>query len=229
MARLKLRWLGTFSKGARGSVALNFAPSGAANCDPMCPHYKGACYALRAERSGRRDNLVAKLIRHYKRGLRFVCNEARAELALLGSVPWFRFSAFGSVPNRIGALQLDALRALIALAQAKGARVHFPVETERKARYYRKRLGDLVCVRESATNKARFLDATTATSFVVGTLDVPMSARIAEALSVAKEKRARGRACALCPAITSRAREIHCGECTLCANDKVDIIYPCHA
>jgi hypothetical protein len=69
-------------------------------------------------------------------------------------IPWVRISTNGSLPQpaavRRNRLFKTAFRSLVQWCQQHGIPAHIPVETYRKARFYRALLGDLGVVRESA-------------------------------------------------------------------------------
>ena len=115
--------LGAFSKGCAGSVALNFAPSGSANCETSCPWHPATtsphavpggarCYAAKVERY-RSATLLPKLQRHAAAGAEAVIAAADLELrAMAYRLPWFRVSAFGPMPPVVP----DGFRGLLAVS-----------------------------------------------------------------------------------------------------------------
>jgi hypothetical protein len=158
---------GTFSKGVRGALALNFGRSGGANCATSCRHHPahyrpgesraGLCYALVVEHRHDRAQLAAKLDRHEALAPSMIAGRALVELgalALRGVVPpWLRISTSGAVPAPAAALAdrrfLPLFRELLTKARDIGTPVHFPVESAEKADFYRAHVGDIVTVRES--------------------------------------------------------------------------------
>ena len=103
--------LGTFGKGVRGSLSFNWSASGGKNCDTNCrmhPDTKRAdkiagtpCYAMRLEMvyAGVKRSLQSREdIPPWK-----LCGMALVELQSLEargvSIPWFRFSVDGSLPQ----------------------------------------------------------------------------------------------------------------------------------
>lgn len=248
--------LGTFSKAASG-LSLNFSRSGGINCDTGCEHHPqstaitddgekpdGKCYAVILEARPDRKQLHDKLERAEQLGAVQVVGKALMELQDLeakNALPdWLRFSTDGSVPNpdRVTALFITQLRALLSWCRSHGVRVHFPVETEQKAQFYRRAVGDLVVIRESATGRKRFLRAVEACSAVVGKVGTTYRQRIEAARDLAAEKRDRGTRCIVCPAVVAgfRARmkngrkndRAKCGPCDACARDGVHVVYPLH-
>lgn len=237
--------LGSFSKGASGSLALNFAPSGGANCATSCPYHPestaanaapgGArCYAARCEARPDRAGLAAKLERHAAAGADAVIEAATAELAARGwRLPWLRISAFGSVP----AVPPQRLRAMLERLRDAGTPVHLPVETSRKARRYRQAVGDIVAVRESVATLRRWRTAPGPVSGVAGSMADSPRERVASAKAAAADRARRtGRRVVVCPAVAERALRgrratgsAKCGRCTACADPAVDIVYPAHA
>lgn len=243
--------LGTFSKAAHG-LSLNFNVSGGANCATACPHHPDstapdadrACYAVFLENRPDRGALLTKLQRAGMMRPHEVVGKALLELIDLeqrGKLPdWLRISTDGSVPNQSDcyALFIDQLRALLAWCRQHGVRVHFPVETESKARFYRRAVGDLVTIRESAVSRKRFLRASEASSAVAGSAGTKYEERIQAARKLAEEKRDTGARCIVCPAVVAGFRQrmkngrknprAKCGPCDACSRDGVHVVYPLH-
>lgn len=161
---------GTFSKGVKGSIALNFGQSGGANCATSCRHHPlhyaaaetaadraGKCYAAVVESRHDRVQLADKLARHEVLPASTIVGRAMVEfsaLVLRGIVPpWLRISTSGAVPEPAAAVAdrrfIPLLRELLAAAKKAGTPVHFPVESAEKAAFYRERVGDLATIRES--------------------------------------------------------------------------------
>jgi len=162
--------LGSFGKGVPGSASLNFGLSGGANCETSCRHHPehehakanpaDACYAWILEKRHDRTQLRDKLARHDRLPASVIVRRAHLELereALYGKAPrpWFRFSTDGSLPGRKKAMGdskfRGAFRALAEFIVARSGRdrIHLPVESAKKARFYRELVGDIVTVRES--------------------------------------------------------------------------------
>jgi hypothetical protein len=157
----------TFSKGVKGAIALNFGVSGGANCATSCRHHPshyrpgetraGLCYAAVVENRDDRAGLAAKLERHESIRASVIVGRALVEfsaMALRGvSVPWFRFSTNGALPEpataRADRRFVPLLRELLIALRGRSVPVHFPVESAEKAAFYRSIAGDLVTVRES--------------------------------------------------------------------------------
>jgi hypothetical protein len=161
---------GSFSKGVKGALALNFGQSGGANCATSCRHHPihfatggqsenddGECYAVVVERRHDRVQLAHKLERHEQLPASTIVGRAMVEfgaLVLRGIVPpWLRISTSGAVPTPAAALAdrrfIPLLRELLTSAKSAGTPVHFPVESAEKAAFYREHVGDLVTIRES--------------------------------------------------------------------------------
>jgi hypothetical protein len=161
---------GTFSKGTKGSLSLNFGQSGGVNCATSCRHHPihfaaggeregedGECYAIVVERRADRAQLANKLERHESLPASTIVGRALVEfgaLVLRGIVPpWLRISTNGAVPAPAAAIAdrrfIPLLRQLLAAAKKAGTPVHFPVESAEKAGFYRAQIGDLAVVRES--------------------------------------------------------------------------------
>jgi hypothetical protein len=162
--------LGSFSKGVENSAAVNFGLSGGANCETSCRHHPehpnaianpaDGCYAWILEKRHDRVQLHNKLGRHERLPASVIAQRAHLELereALYDKPPrpWVRFSTGGSLPGRKKALRDSkfsaAFRALVEFAVMRSGRdrIHLPVETAGKARFYRELVGDIVTVRES--------------------------------------------------------------------------------
>ena len=158
---------GSFSKGIKGALALNFGVSGGANCATSCRHHPahysggadraGLCYANVVENRHDRVQLAAKLSRHENLPASTIVGRAMVELsALVGrgrAVPWLRVSTSGAVPTPAAAAAdrrcLPLLREVLTVAKNAGIPVHFPVESAEKAEFYRSAIGSLATVRES--------------------------------------------------------------------------------
>lgn len=252
--------LGYFTKALPGSVSVNFGVSGGKNCDGGClhnPNYDGptpeladkACYAATGEHSFKGAYTLAKLVRHEQWGPAQVIGKATYELQELirkgQTIPWVRISTNGSIPQPWEAtpLFISQLRTFLKIALAHGAKIHFPVESAAKAEFYREKVGDLVCVRESLQSVDAITETSGAVSFVVGAeiVDGPdiYQRRVDAAKAAAKlRKHATGRNTIVCPAVTSswkrrtkagkNSAPIKCGLCPLCSNRDADVVYPWH-
>lgn len=253
--------LGSFSKAIDGSVALNFSQSGGKNCDLSCIYHpenhsmpeKNRCYAARAEIRPDRKALKDKLKRHEIDGAAETATKALEELKQIcktQKIPWLRISAFGSVPQPRHASKkfIKTTKKLFAFAKNNGILVHFPVETERKAQFYRKHTKNLVVVRQSVQSHDEWIGCLGPSSIVAGNSQLSQMERIAESKRLANIRiQATGRKTIVCPAVassyinternrikTGKYRKIQgdpkakCGNCTACANPKVDIVYPSH-
>jgi hypothetical protein len=242
--------LGTFSKGCEGSVALNFGVSGGASCDNGCVAKQlNDCYAITNENRPDRKQLKNKALRHEATPPGILCGMAQVELQRKldkgYTLRWFRYSASSTVPQpeEADGLFVTQFRNLTKFVVKQGAGVHLPVESPRKAKFYRDLVGDLVCVRESLQKPGEHLTTQGAVSFIAGreikTGRNIRDRRIQLARQMARERReATGRNTIVCPAIVSswqiaakrwdKARKIHCGHCNACENELVDIVYPHH-
>lgn len=252
--------LGTFSKGIENSVSINFGLSGGANCETSCQHHpenNGACYAVRAETRPDRKELTKKLEGHEAMPAYKVCGKALIELRELTrrgySIPWVRFSTNGSLPSakkvRENKLFRTQFRKLVEFCVENEIPVHIPVESNKKARFYRSLVGDIVTIRESIQNKKRFESAVGAVSIAVGA-GKKLNDRIDSAREVSRNRTEKtGRKTVVCPAVVSSFRyklknrglsaakktelknrysKAKCGACTACAQSDVDIVYPIH-
>jgi len=252
--------LGTFSKGIENSVSINFGVSGGANCETSCQHHPvndGACYAVRAEIRPDRQELTNKLVRHEAMPAALVCGKALYELQSLvikgKIIPWVRFSTNGSLPKpddvRENKLFVSQFRKLVEFCVKNGIPVHIPVESHKKARFYRSLIGDLVTIRESVQNVKRFPTAAGQVSIAIGH-GLPLRNRVSAAATLAKSRTNKtGRKTVVCPAVVSsfnyklnsrgltaeeksklklRYSKAKCGACVACASADVDVVYPIH-
>jgi O-acetyl-ADP-ribose deacetylase (regulator of RNase III) len=269
MARLTLNVmnqtpvLGSFGKGIEGSYSLNYGQSSGKNCDKSCPHHyqstaenaTNACYATRSETY--RLALKNRLQRHEKCGAYQITRKAIREIQHLidtGHKPkWLRFSVAGSVPQPedVTVPFRKALRELLDLCEANEIPVHFPVETNRKARFYRRIVGGRCVIRESTHDEQAFVLTGGQTSFVGGTSEMSKKERLEDSKRLATLRtEATGRKAIVCPAVATKyyaydraraAGKTHqeaqketgsplakCGSCTCCADATKDIIYPLH-
>jgi len=134
---------------------------------------------------------------------------------------------------------------LVSVLNARRIPIHFPVETARKAAYYKQVLRGLnIVVRESATSKRRFLSAPGAIAFVGGNRDMTLLERVIASKELAAERTKRsGRKCVVCPAVISSFKKmamvrqgknistfktVQCGQCISCSKSDVDTVYPMH-
>ena len=231
--------LSTFSKAVNGAVALNFGLSGGANCDTACQYHPKStsphasdriarCYAHTCENRGDRKQLKNKLQRHESYTAEAIIDRAILEYKLnKESIPWVRFSSFGSVPKKVPAN-------FRKLCKAITCPIHLPVESHSKYEAYTKAVGDICTVRTSVPVED-FNNYPHACSTVVGCMSVKPRVRTKMALRVARERKAvTGRITKVCPAIAAvqlrtGSKRAKCGACTLCADSSIDIVYPVHA
>ena len=230
--------LGTFSKATNGAIALNFSESGGANCSSKCEALKkGVCYAIHVERM--KPSVQVSGERKRKLGFAGLCRayQARIETKVTKgeTIPWIRFSTFGSVPNR--PLSGDEMRAFADLVRSFPADtpVHFPVETRQKAERFRAIAVafDLnLVVRESAQSDA-LLRKSMAEGKQVSRIvfdGATQKDRLENARAIAKRSRGKARVCpAIASTILKATKKVKCGQCTLCARaDVTAILYPQH-
>lgn len=223
--------LGSFGKGIKGAVTANFSRSGGANCDSGCSLKGNGCYAETLEK--RKGSIARSGELREEIGFLATCQDLekdlRTKLACGNSIPWFRFSAFGSLPNRL--LTKEEQSAFLSLVNAipKETPIHFPVEAAWKAAYYR----ELISRSNKPTTIVRL-------SFHgKGEPDGPFSIVFKEGktrrerLGLAKEF-ARKISARVCPAIACtflrvpKGKQIKCGAgCNACA-EPGNVIYPLH-
>ena len=246
--------LGTFSKGASGSVQLSLAPSGGRHCATSCRHHPangGGCYAARAEVRPDRKQLKSKLERHEETEPRTLYTRANAELlgmiatadALGERVPWFRLAAFGSLPGRASLTDLEAFRTMIRTAADAGIPVHVPLETRAKfakydaamdGLYYKSGpLEGLDVVPRLSLSRRRPGSVAVESSQVGGAPGTSRADAVAESRELANHERRNGGRAVVCPAVltgpkfakrSENVRRVHCGECTACADPRVSLV-----
>lgn len=233
--------LGSFGKGIKGSVSLNFGTSGGDNCPTQCPYHPQStsdhaepaaarCYAATCENRPDRQNLLAKLQRAEIVEGRIVIMAAIRELdRLKNTPPWFRFSTFGSVPIT----PPEGLRELVQ-SLPRGT-VHLPIYGADTVASYRAAIGDIVTVRESVPIADVLAGHHVGhVSTVVGSMEARPADRLDAAKAIQRAERARGRWAVVCPAIAATilrtgSKDAKCGNCRACALDIVDtILYPVH-
>ena len=242
--------LGVFGKGIKGSIAFNYGESCGPDCDLNCPYHfqsisKHAvaqdvrCYAYKIERRYDRVALANKLHRHQVTSRESLTLQAHAEVKKIKAskrhpITWFRFSAFGSVPNE----PPRALRPLCEELEQDKIDVHLPAESWTKTRRYRKELKGLkVAVRRSCHTVRAFLRASikdNPLSVVAGTMAQTPRERVAQSRVVAKRRsRVTNRKTVVCPAVAAihlrpGSKTAKCGNCTACADSQIDVVYPAH-
>mgnify|MGYP003633229960 FL=1 len=168
-----------------------------------------------------------------KRELGFVqlCQAYQAKIEKLPSIPWIRFSTFGSVPNRrLTGAEMEAFASLVR-SFPQGTPVHFPVETREKAERFRAIAVafdlDLV-VRESCQSDRRMREAAGPSSRIVFD-GATKRERLANAVTLAKSLEGARVCPAIAATILRRPKPVKCGQCTLCARPDVRmILYPQH-
>ena len=143
------------------------------------------------------------------------------------AIPWFRFSSFGSAPNKPTARGKGFIAAMVRLASLLDPRTtHFPIEGNAKAELYR-RILPAFTIRESLQSKKRLQNFDKQCSIVVGDWSQTPKERADVARAVAKDiKNTRNKTAIVCPAVVSDSK---CGQCRACASPLVDlVVYPLH-
>jgi hypothetical protein len=217
--------LGEFGKGIKGSYHLSFGMSAGKHCLNSCIHKAMDCYAVKTERF--RSALGKKQERHENTHPTLLVNRAIMEVQTKKAIPWFRFSSFGSAPNKTVARGKGFVAAMVRLSGLLDPRkTHFPVESKSKAEFYR-RILPAFTIRESLQSKKRLQDFNKQASIVVGEWSQTPLERAETARATAREvKRTRGKTAVVCPAVVSNSK---CGQCTACASPLVDlVVYPLH-
>ena len=224
--------LGVFSKGIPDSRTHNYSRSATSNCDKGCRQLREKkCYAERIEKVY--TTLGDRLLRHERIPPENLNYLAIAELNTIKRLDWFRFSAFGSVPKskdyrrKAFRASMDKLFTALVKKIGRADRIHLPVESHAKAKAYREMADPHgICVRESLQSTSRLKDLRGPASIVVGTADQTPAERHKQVLKMATELRSKGLSCVGCPAVL---RDSKCGQCTACADKRVDlVIYPLH-
>ncbi len=225
--------IGTFGKGVPGSITLNFAPSGGANCSNTCAMKGAGCYAQATE--NRKPSITVNLTRKHENRSAFLTWLAEVWQPN-ASIPWIRFSSFGSVPfpGELLRTEKDAFRTLANKVHA--FKVHFPVETKDKYRSYEAFGFDTVRLSlQQATEQKILANARVGYRLSAVTASDPASklsplrGAIQAARALAARLRSRGIKVVVCPAIGDRTHTRKCGRCTACADNRIAvIIYPKH-
>ena len=220
--------IGTYGKGIAGSATINFTVSGGKHCDDSCPLKGNGCYA---EQTGKvKPSITVNLERKEANFSDFIAAVASDKgIAKIENAPWVRFAAFGSIPAPTTWTEKDRenMRKIAQAAESHG-RYHFPIETVEKARALHEVGFTRVRVSDGASVEAR-LNGFPVSIVVTGekrAVGKNKRQHAAPAFAKAKAYRKNGVNAKVCPAITGSAK---CGECTMCANNDVDIvIYPMH-
>jgi len=127
-----------------------------------------------------------------------------------------------------------AFRAANVQAVESGADVHLPTESVRKARVLRRLLAGVGVVVRRSVQSTRVSDLLRARDHRAFTVYAPghkvtagqvgklqKRANIAAAHDLAREVRASGSSCVVCPYSASGRL---CGDCRACASDRVDVV-----
>lgn len=232
---------GSFSKGVKGSLSLNFSKSGGRHCDPSCPLLGVVCYAQSVEKLYRNvaDQLQA---RESAGGFTKLLQSATSpdNLAKLETAPWFRFSVLGSIPapNTWTRAQRQMLKTLADHTPTN--LTHFPVETIAKAKALanlgfnpRVSHGAHVPALKAGIPASISLQMTRKNGSPVRVthtnkkkLAHQAHAKLREMVANLEKPLKRKITAKVCPAIIGNAK---CGKCTMCGNSEVDLIaYPIH-
>jgi hypothetical protein len=222
--------IGSFGKGIKGSVTVNFGISGGSNCDDSCTLKGNGCYAITTEAV--KPSITVNLERKQNNLTQYLTELTSPKaLAKFNAAPWIRASAFGSIPapEQITDDQYSLLKDLATGITNKA--IHWPVETLDKARLLR-----------SVGFNPRYsagLDVSKAISAVIQGFNTSVviqgpkratgknKRKHSEPAFIAmKDLSSQGITSKVCPAIAGSAK---CGACKLCADPKIDvIIYPMH-
>lgn len=209
-------------------------------CDSAAVNPTRACYAslIEYKRGSVRNKLAVIEETPASYVWDMVIDEIDALETMGQSIPWARISTNGSVPNadHITPRFITRLRDALTLLNSLDMPIHFSVESASKARLYRKHVGDLVCVRESARTAQRFITADGAVSTTGGERGDKLRVRIDKSKELCRKRTvATGRPAYPCPAIMATFRlklrerskesaKSHCGGCKLCAEARFEIV-----
>ena len=215
--------------------AFNFSASGGHSiyCDKNCKMYDNGCYAVNSEK--RQGNLKTSGKRRELKPVQ-VCNSARLQFRTLRN-KWARLSSRGSVPKVSQARKIrgfvDAFAAMISEIVESGSKIHFPVESSSKRKFYQVICDSVkpgaVVVRESVQSLRACLRSTAPRAFVVGASydGLGIAGRLKEAHKLARKIRAGGQSAIVCPKIKPRGYSgtvAKCGDCTACADGRVLVV-----
>jgi hypothetical protein len=233
--------IGTFGKGIKGSVAVNFSQSGSAICSDSClAKTLGLCYAIALEKI--KSNVALNGARKEKNYpfLFQVLGNHTPTIKKIVNAPWVRFSAFGAFPDPSMLSDTDRenfgklathLKPLI-----DDGRVHFPTETVSKYSFlksigFKPRLSFQRNVDAAISFKGR--------SSVMVKEEKKFTANLKHrkpihSLETLRKINASGKRAKICPAIVNK--KIKCGTdpkndirgCIACGSDVDIIIYPEH-
>jgi len=229
--------LGSFGKAINGSVSANFGQSAGANCSRKCRYYGRGCYAVGIER--RKPSVSKSGLYREQQGFLVTCMQLASDLRQRvergDEIPWFRFSSFGSVPNR--PLTGPEEIAFVSLCKAipKGTPVHFPVESGEKASRYRTlfaRHGINIVVRESIQSRRSLPKgfARGQVSIGGGQVGKPLRENLKSSRALARKLGSSSRVCPAIAATAMRRNPVKCGQCNFCARPDIKtIIYPIHS
>jgi hypothetical protein len=213
-----MKILGSYGKGTKDSVTINYGRSAGILCDTKCAHHPDStlknapkdCYAVRIESRPDRVQLKNKLDRHESTSPAILTAIALLEIQALvaaGQKPDFvRISTNGAVPpkSQWEPMFETNFRALMSYCSQQNIPVHFPTETDEKAEDYRELVGDYVTVRESihvSDDVSAFVHASGAVSTSIGA-GLPLLERIEVSQKLCDDRRAAtGRITAVCPAV----------------------------
>ncbi len=214
---------------------INFSASGGHSiyCDKKCRLYDNGCYAVNSEK--RQGNLRKSGERRELSPVQ-VCNSARLQFRNLRNC-WARLSSRGSVPKVSQARKIrgfvDSFAAMISEIVESGSKIHFPVESSSKRKFYQAICDSVkpgaVVVRESVQSLRACLRSTSPRAFVVGDSydGLGIAGRLREAHKLARKIRAGGQSAIVCPKIKPRGYSgtvAKCGDCTACADSRVLVV-----
>lgn len=234
---------GHVSKFCAGAHSASFGRSagGGGFCSRVCRLWS-CCYAAKSERV--RKNVARRLDRMQSIRPADLARRVRYEMPRV--FPWFRWCVYGSMPSRSDFQSygewLEFRREVVATTAAavdSGASVHFPIESSGKARVWRNAVAALgVVVRRSSQVRSvrALLRSQDPRSWVVvapgrtihagGVRRSVVRENVQYAREVAKEVRAAGQTCVVCPAVSGVRK---CGECRACSSAAVDVVlFPFH-
>jgi len=213
--------LSTFSKSTPGGVALNFSENASCNCWDGCPMKGEGCYGERIDKM--KPSVRVSGTRKREAGFKACAEEYMAQLRSKMTVPWVRFSSFGSLPTITKAEEETALE-LLAVAAYAGP-VHFPVESPAKYKFWSRLARPFgIVVRQSMHSMAKAYNRYCQGHNV--SVVWKKGATLKERIKNAEEWAVEHRGAMVCPGISKGAK---CGDtCIECSKPDKLIIYPQH-
>lgn len=223
--------IGSFGKGVKNSVTVNFGVSGGVNCSDTCPLKNNGCYACNVEKM--KPSITVNLEKKQDNFSEYLTAlNSEKSIDKLNKSPWIRFSAFGSIPaiSKIKKADREKFKALAASIE-NHQKIHFPVETLAKYNFLKSAgFNPRLSLSEKTSGLKNHIAKDRLISIVVAGKKMATGknkrANSQKAFDTMRELNKQGIKTKVCPAIPANAE---CGSCTLCANPEIKvIIYPKH-